>query len=150
MASQPTSARTSVASLCTNHLARGDARRDAGLRRAGQDGQDGAEPLGAPAPADARRAGVVRRRLVQAVADEPADRQVRLGRAHRPPVVHDPERQSREHRPRRDLGVDAGPPRRGAVQRLDLGAQPAEVQGAIHPGQDVVVWNQPAQRSGHG
>ena len=41
------------------------------------------------------------------------------------------------------------PARRGAGQRLDLGAQPAEVQDAIHPGQDVVVWNQPAQRSGH-
>jgi hypothetical protein len=93
---------------------------------------------------------VVRRRLVQAVADEPADRQVHLGLAHQPPVVHDPEPQSREHQPHRALGVDAGPPRRGAVQRLDLGAQPAEVQDAIHPGQDVVVWNQPAQRSGHG
>jgi hypothetical protein len=41
------------------------------------------------------------------------------------------------------------PARRGAGQRLDLGAQPAEAQDAIHPGQDVVVWNQPAQRSGH-
>jgi hypothetical protein len=148
MASQLTSARTSVASLCTTSSPVAmPAARDAGLRRAGQ---DGAEPLGAPAPADARQAGVVRQRLVQAVADEPADRHVRPGLAHRPPVVHDPERQSREHQPHRDLGVDAGPPRRGAVQRLDLGAQPAEVQGAIHPGQDVVVWNQPAQRSGHG
>ena len=70
-------------------------------------------------------------------------------RIRRRPVAHDPERQSRGHQPHRDLGVDAGPPRRGAVQRLDLGAQPAEAQDATHPGQDVVVWNQPAQRSGH-
>jgi hypothetical protein len=129
-----------------HHLALGDPGRDAGLDRPRQ---DRAEPLGAPALADAGQAGVVRQCLVQAVADEPPDGEVDLRLAQQPAVMHDPEQQARQHQPDRDFGVDPGPPGLGAVRRLDLRPQPAEVEDPVNPNQDMVVGDQLTQRARH-
>ena len=127
-------------------LALGDPGRDAGLHGAGK-GAPG--PLRAPALPDARQAGVVRQRLVQAVAGEPADGGVGPGLAHQPPVVDDAEQQAREHQPHRGFRIDAGKPRPGGVAPGKLGTKPAEVEHAVNPHQDVVVGDQVAQRAGN-
>ena len=63
---------------------------------------------------------MVRQRLVQAVADEPADRQVDPGFAHQVTIMNDPEQQPGEHQAHRDLGVDPGTAVVGAIAIGDL------------------------------
>jgi hypothetical protein len=65
-------------SVDVHHLALGDAGRHAGLNRAGQDRLEALRP---PALADAGQRGMVRQRLMQAVADEPADGEIDLSLA---------------------------------------------------------------------
>ena len=77
---------------------------------------------------------MVGQRLVQAVADEPADREVDLGLAHQPPVVDDAEQEAREHQPHGHLGIDARPSGRGVVELGHLLVQPAESRERGRPG----------------
>ena len=56
--------------------------------------EDAPEALRAPALPDARQRRVVRQGLVQAIAAEPADREVDLRLAHQPPVVDDAEQEA--------------------------------------------------------
>ena len=87
-------------------LALGDLRLDAGPNGALE---DAAEALGSPALPDPRQRRVVGQGLVQAIAAEPADREIDLRLPHQPPVVDDAEKEARQHQPDRDLGIDARP-----------------------------------------
>jgi hypothetical protein len=86
-------------------LALGDLRRHAVQNRPLE---DATEPLGAPALADARQRGMIGQPVLQAVAGEPADRQIDLRLAQQPPVMHDPEQEAREHQPDRASGSIPG------------------------------------------
>jgi hypothetical protein len=57
----------------------------------------------------------------QAVTDEPADREIDLGLAHQPSVMHDPEQKPGQHEPHCSLRVDAGAAVVGAVKVGHLG-----------------------------
>jgi hypothetical protein len=128
-----------------DHLALGDLRVDAGTHGPLE---DAAEALGAPALADPGQARVIGQGLVQAIAAEPADREVDLRLPQQPPVVNDPEQEPGQHQPYRDLRVDAGPAGRGVVEAGDLVVQPAQIEHAIHPDQHVVVRQHVTQRPG--
>jgi hypothetical protein len=90
-----------------------DPRLEAGAHRALE---DPAEAHRTPALADTRQAGMVGQHLVQAVAAEPADREIDLGLTHQPPVVDEAEQEAREHQPQGNLGIDARPSGRGIVE----------------------------------
>jgi len=122
-----------------DHLALGDAGRDAGHHRALEHAP---EPLGAPALPNPRQAGVIGQRLMQRVADKPADREVHLRLAHQPAVMHDAEQESGQHQPNRHLWVDAGPTVIHAVDVAHLAGQPAQIENPIDAGQDMVVGNE--------
>jgi hypothetical protein len=101
-----------------DNLALGDAGRHAARHRALKDAP---EAVRAPALPDAGQRGVIRQRLVQAVADGPADRQVHLGFTQQVTIMDDPEQQPGEHQPHRDLGVD---PRAAVVGAITIGDSP--------------------------
>ncbi len=71
-------------------LALGNAGRHTGLHRAGQ---DRLEALRTPTLADAGQRGMIGQRLVQAVADEPADGEIDLRLTHETSVVHEAEQE---------------------------------------------------------
>jgi hypothetical protein len=127
-------------------LALGDLRRNASPHRPLE---DRAEALSAPALADAGQRRMVGQRLVQPVADEPADREIDLRLAQHPPVMHDPEQEPREHQPDRDLRIDARPPVRLAIKVGDLRPKPGEVEHAIDSGEDMIVGHELPQRPRH-
>ena len=82
---------------------------------------------------------------MQAIADEPADREVHLRLAEETTVVHDPEQQPGQHEPDCDLQIDAGPTIVEAIKVSDLFAQPGQVQNVIDPDQDVIIGQELAQ-----
>jgi hypothetical protein len=104
--------------------------------------EDLPEALGPPALADPGQARMIRQRLVQAVAAEPADREVDLSLTHQPPVVDEAEQESGEHQPNSNLGIDARPSGRGIIQVGDILVQPAEIENPVDPDQNVVVRQQ--------
>ena len=69
---------------------------------------------------------MVGQRFMQAIAAEPADRELDLGLTHQPPVVDQAEQEAGEHEPKGDLGIDARPTNLGVVGFSDLLVQPAE------------------------
>lgn len=130
-----------------HHVAFGDPGLGTGPHRTGE---DPAEQLRAPALPNSRQAGVVRERLVQPVAGEPAYGDVDPGFAQQPPVVDDAEQEAGEHEADRRLRVDAGPA--GAVRSIaaaHFGAEPTQLQHAVDAGQDVIVRNEVAQGARH-
>ncbi len=127
-----------------HHLALGDPGLHAVLDRALE---DAAEPVGAPALANARQRRMVRQPCVQPVAGEPADRQIDLGFAHQPPVVDDPEQESGEHQANGRLRIDPWPTYAGGVKIGDVVPEPREIEHPVHPRQNVIVRNKIAQRS---
>ena len=126
-------------------LALGDPRVDAGPHGALE---DAAEALGAPALADPGQPRMIGQRLVQAIAAEPADREVDLRLPHEPPVVNDPEQEARR--------ASAVPPPRGRCwagrPRRRRGRRPpraaSQIEHAVHPDQHVVVRQHVTQRPG--
>ncbi len=96
---------------------------------------------------DTRQRGMIRQAILQPVAGEPADRQVHLSLAHQSAVMHDPEKEPREHQPNRSLRID---PRAADIHRInirDLLAQPAEFENAIDAGEDLVIRNKIPERA---
>ena len=81
--------------------------------------EDPAEAHRTPALAHPGQAAMIRQRRVQAVAAEPADRQIDLSRAHAP-VVDEAEEEAREHEADGHRGIDARPPGRGFVERFSI------------------------------
>lgn len=111
-----------------HHLAPGDAGGGAGLHRALGD------------PVEPR--GMVRNTVMEAVAGEPADREVHPHLAHQSAVVHDPEQEAREHQPKCRLGIHsrAADIRRRRVRRPHHSAnrdreRDRRAQGRGHPEQ---------------
>ncbi len=119
-----------------DHLARGDRGCHTSL---GRSGLDGLEALCAPALTDAGQRGVVRQRLVQAVADELADGEIDLGLTHEPTVMHNTEQEPGQHEADRHLRIDPRPAVVTTVNVGDLAAQPRKIPIAIDPDQDVIV-----------
>lgn len=73
---------------------------------------------------------MIGQRLVQAVADEPADRDIHQRLPHQPAVVHDPEQKAGK-KAHRHLGINARPTVIGTVEVRYLLAQPIQIENAI-------------------
>lgn len=109
--------------------------------------EDAPETLCAPAVPDTGQRGMIREPLVQTEACEPADRQIDLRLAHQAPVMDDPEKKTRQHQPHGGFGIDAGAADAGRIEIRDIVLQPAEIEHAIHPCQNMLVRNKIAQRA---
>src|SRR3954470_16786921 len=83
---------------------------------------------------------------VQAVAHEPADREVDLRLAHQTPVMDQAEQEADQHQPNARLGVNAWPAVVGTVEISHLIPQPRQIEHAIHTGEDVIVGHKLAPR----
>ena len=86
----PTHVGADERSIDVDDLGGGDLRLETGLDRPLE---DLTEALGAPSLPDSRQAGVVGKRLMQGVADEPADGDVDVSLTQELAIVHDPEQQ---------------------------------------------------------
>ena len=89
---------------------------------------------------------------MQAVAGEPADRQVDLRLAHQPPIGDDAQKEPRQHQPDRISRTPAsgsipGRPTPRGVQIAPLLAQPAEVEHPLDTGQHGVVGDELTKRA---
>ena len=73
---------------------------------------------------------------MQAVADEPADRDVDVSLALQTPIVDDPDQEAGEHEPDGDLRIDAWAPVALTVETRRLRPKPGRVEHAIHPGEE--------------
>ena len=60
--------------------------------------------------------------------------------------MHDALQKSRQHQPNRRLGINPGPPEPVGVKISHLGRQPRQVQNPVNTHQNMIVWNQIAQR----
>ena len=76
---------------------------------------------------------------MQAIADEPAYRDIHLRFSHQPAVMDDAEQKARKHQPDSHLGIDAGPPVVGTVKAVNLTAQPAQIENVINAGKNVII-----------
>ena len=85
---------------------------------------------------------MVRQSFVQAIANEPADRDVDLRFSHQLAVVDNSEQQVCEHQANRDLRIDPGPAVVRAIAVRDFLTQPAEVENTVHARQDVIRGHQ--------
>src|SRR5690606_14370964 len=129
-----------------HHVALRDLRRDAGLDRAFE---NPAEALCPPALSNPRQRGMVWKRLVQAVADEPPDPEVDLCLPHQPTIMNDPEQEAREHQPDGDFRIDPRSTVVLAVKIRHLRPEPGEIKDTIHFGENVVVGDELSKRAGH-
>lgn len=103
----PTHVSANERCIDVNDFPFGDFRFDTGFHTALK---NPAKAFGAPALADAGQGRVVGKHLVQAVTDEPADRDIDLGLAHQPPIVDNPEQKAGEHQTDSDFWINAGRP----------------------------------------
>ena len=71
---------------------------------------------------------MVRQRLVQSVADEPADRQIDLRLSHQPPIMDDAEQEARQHQTYGDFGIDTGPAIVGTIKLGQISLQATHIE----------------------
>ena len=98
---------------------------------------------------DPRQRRVVGQGLVQAIAAEPADRQIDLRLAHQPPVMDDAQKEAGQHEPHRNLGIDARTADLGVVQLGQLTSKPTQVEDPIDADQNMIMGQHITQRPGY-
>jgi hypothetical protein len=138
----PADVGTDQRGIHVHDLAGRDLRGDAGLDRPLKDAP---EPFRSPALADSRQARMIGKIIVQAIANEPADRQVHLRLAHQLAIMDDAQQDPRQHPPHRDFRIDPRPAVVGTIKLSHLTAQPGQIEDPIDPGEDVIVRHQLAQ-----
>jgi hypothetical protein len=131
-------------SIDVDDLGGDDLRLETGLDRPLE---DVAEPIGAPSLPDPCQAGVVGKRLMEGVADEPADSDIDVSFAQQLAVVHDPEQQPGKHQSYGNLGIDSWPAITMAIAIGDFLPQPRKIEHAVDPSQYVIVGDELAERA---
>lgn len=61
--------------------------------------------------------------------------------------MDDPQQKARKHEPHGRFGIDAGPADAGRVEVGQLRARPAQVEGPVDTGKDVIVANKITRRA---
>ena len=84
---------------------------------------------------------------MQAVADEPTDRDVDLSFAQQPPIVDDAQQKTGQHQSDGHLRVDVRPAIVVAIELSNLLSEPGKVQHPVYLAQDVVVRDQLSKRA---
>ena len=107
------------------------------------------EPLLTPPLTDTRQARMIRQILVKPAPDEPPDRNVHLRLAKQTPVVYVAQQHTRQHQPHHHLRVQSRSSVIRAIALRHLRAKPTQIQYAVHALQDVILGDQPFQRTGH-
>ena len=85
---------------------------------------------------------MIGKRFVQAVADEPTDRQVDLCLAQQSSVVRDPEQKAGQHEPNRHFRINSWAPVACAIESANFIMQPRKIENSVNANQDVIVRNE--------